>query len=79
MFKKGYYANEGLGLAWDCVRNVLKVNLLRDFGGKKRDFLPKKILRLKSVIEIQGLFPWIPFFQCFFKLKRYYYRNMGRG
>ena len=42
MFKKGYYGNEGLGLAWECVRNVLKVNLLRDFGGKKGDFFAKK-------------------------------------
>ena len=41
-FKKGYYGNEGLGVTWDRVRSLLKVNFLRDFGAKKRRFFSKK-------------------------------------
>ena len=63
MFKKEYYGNEGLGLAWDRVRNVLKVNFLHDFGGKKRRFFSKKKFKTKKYHrKMYGLFPWVPFF-----------------
>ena len=37
-----------MGLARDRVRNVLKVNFLRDFGVKKGDFLAKKKFKTKK-------------------------------